>query len=463
MAQRINSKHYDVVVIGGGSAGIAAAVSAARNGASTLLLESGPMVGGDLVSGLPVDGCLSSRGEWIVGGVAKELFDECRRYDGYIGPVNDYRSLYVVAVDPEVMKFAVVKLLHRYNVSVLLYTFAEDAVVEDGVIRGIAAVNKSGRMLITADVFIDCGGDGDIAVLAGAPYEFGGPRGELQPVSMVFRMCNVDAERLLRFVRDHPENFGLGENPMIGLTKEQCAEALYRQGLPKAFMVAEGPLLGRAIAEGEMYRTSMLGITPISLARKEVSINSTRMSGISGIHTEQLSRSLPALLEQMEVCIRFLKNRVPGFQDAVFSGIAPRIGVRETRRIMGDSILQTEDVLEGRKRPDGIGKGGHELDIHGSGTGHVRGIIKDAGSYDIPYGCLIPQRLENTLIAGRCLSATREAHSSARVMGTCMVMGQAAGTAAALSLNYGGRVRAVPVERLRSKLREQGAILDGTL
>lgn len=462
MAQSLKQKHYDVVVIGGGSAGISAAISAARNGARTLLVESGPMVGGELLSGIPIDGCLSSRGEWIIGGIAKELFDECKRLDGYIGAFSDRRALWVVTVDPETMNVAVIRALSNSGVNMLLYTFAEDVIVEDSTLKGIIVVNKSGRTLITADSFIDCGGDGDIAALAGAPFEMGGANGELQPVSMVFRMANVDTETLLAFVRDHPVHFGLAENTHLAKTKEQCALELYEQGLPKVFLEGDGPLLRDAINRGEMYPSSLLAITPVSIHRKEVSINSTRVSGIDATKTEDLSNALPVLLDQVEMCVDFLKKRVPGFAQAVFSGLAPRIGIRETRRIIGEYVLSKEDILEARKFEDGIAKGGHELDIHGSGTGHVREQIKDAGSYDIPYGCLVPKNLTNVFVAGRCLSASREAHSSARVMGTCMAMGQAAGLAAAMCVKGGYRTRAVPVDELRRLLKEQGAILDGT-
>jgi len=458
--------HYDVAVVGGGSAGVAAAVSAARNGARTLLVEAGPMIGGEMLSGIPIDGCLSSRGEWVVGGIVRELFEACDRLGGYIGPINDYRSLHVVAIDPEIMKIAVAQFVRRSGAEVLLYTFADDVVVEDGRVVGVFILNKMQRTLVTADVFIDCSGDADLALAAGAPCEVGdAERGELQPVSLVFRMQGVETGPLLTFVRAHPENFGLAEYPGITLSKAECAEALYRQGLPKVFLVSNGPLMAEAIARGEMYQSSMVAVTPVSLARKEVSLNTTRIGNLDATKTDQLSRALPDLMDQVWMCAAFMRKYVPGFGQAQFSGLAPRIGIRETRRIVGEAVLTGEDILAARKRPDGIGKGCHELDVHGSGTRHRRETIKDGGSYDIPFGCLIPRQVKNVLVAGRCLSATREAHSSARVMGTCMVMGQAAGTAAALCRAEAGRtgdVRDLPPERLRAALRAQGAILEGT-
>lgn len=466
MSQVIHQQNFDVVVLGGGSAGVATAIAASRNGARTVLVDAGPMIGGEMLSGIPIDGCLSTRGEWVVGGVVRELFAECDRLGGYIGPIDDFRSLHVVAIDPEVMKLAVVKLVHEAGVKLLLYTFAEDVVVEDGTVKGVIVLNKDRRTLLTGKVIIDCTGDADIAAIAGAPWEIGdAAAGDLQPVTMVYRMQGVDSQRLLDFVRDHPEHFGLAEYKERGLTPQQAAEGLHAQGLAKVFLVANGPLMQHAIARGEMYQSSMIAVTPISLARREVSINSTRLGNLDATQTAKLSGALPALLEQVWTGVNFMRKYVPGFENAVYSGIAPRIGIRETRRIVGEYVLTREDIMEARKRDDGVAKGAHELDVHGSGLKHVRGTIRDGGSYDIPFGCLVPQRLKNVLVAGRCLSATREAHSSARVMGTCMAMGQAAGTAAAMCSvdeDWRGDVRSVRIQTLRGALLEQGAVLKGT-
>ena len=170
-------------------------------------------------------------------------------------------------------------------------------------------------------------------------------------------------------------------------------------------------------------------------------------------------------MKQVWECAGFLKSSVPGFEDAVFSGLAPRIGIRETRRILCDVVLGDDDVAEARKREDGIAKGAHEIDVHLAGTGHMRRPIRDGGSYDIPYGMLLARGVPNLLVVGRCMSASRVAHSSARVMGTCLAMGQAAGTAAAIVASANDAIsdlRQVHVGRLRETLRAQGAVLEGT-
>jgi hypothetical protein len=458
----IGTLHYEVVVIGGGSAGIAASVAAARNGARTLLVDAGPMIGGELLSGIPLNAVLNARGEWVAGGVCRELLEECRALGGLIEPYFDWRSLWLTCVDPEIMKLAVMRLVRRAGVELLLYTFAEDVVVEHGRVTGIVVLNKNRRTLVTADLFIDCSGDGDIAVMAGAPWEKGGTQGEFQPVTLIFRMVGVEPEPLLDFVRKHLDYVALGECLLEPRSKADCAELLYRQGIPSVFFDGTGPFIGGAIARGELHPCGILAICPVSLARREVSLNTTRIANLDATRTDALSGALPDLFDQVWTCARFLKTSVPGFENAHFSGIAPRIGIRETRRIMGEIVLTRDDVLAGRKRVDGICKGAHELDVHGAGTAHRREMIKDGGSYDIPYGCLLPRNTSNLLVAGRCLSATREAHGSARVMGTCMGMGQAAGTAAAIAATEGASLRQLSVAALRERLAAQGAILEGT-
>lgn len=462
MSGPIRTVHYDVVVIGGGSAGVAASVAAARTGARTLLIDAGPMIGGELLSGIPLNAVLNARGEWVAGGVCRELLEECRAMGGLIEPYFDWRSLWLTCVDPEIMKLAVMRLVRRAGVELLLYSFAEDVVLDHGRVSGVVVLNKNRRTLVTAEQFIDCSGDGDIAVQAGAPWEQGGEQGELQPVTMIFRMVGVEPTPLLEFVRRHPEHVGLGECLLEPKTKEECAELLYRQGIASVFFDGKGRFIADAVRRGDLYPCGILAICPVSLQRREVSLNTTRIANLDATKTEALSNALPDLIDQVWKCAAFLKSSVPGFESAEFSGIAPRIGIRETRRIMGEYVLTRDDVLSGRKRSDGICKGAHELDVHGAGSAHRREMIKDGGSYDIPFGCLLPQRSSNLLVAGRCLSATREAHGSARVMGTCMGMGQAAGTAAAMCAADGTSLRQLSVSALRDRLRAHGAVLDGT-
>lgn len=466
MAQKLREEEYDVVVIGGGCAGVAAAASAAKNGARTLLIEAGSMIGGELITGLPVDGAMNARGEWIVGGVLKEILDEHERLGGYIGPVKDWRLIWFVCVDPETMKIAVSNVVRRSGAHVWMYSFAEDVVMQDERITGIVVINKRQRTLVRAKVFIDCSGDGDVALQAGAHTMVSNDLGEYQPLTMLFRISGVDNERLLRWSVDHPDNLAVGESEWMGseLTPRECAQKLYEQGQPAVFIKGNGPLIQQGIKDGELYETALIGIIPVSNERREVSVNTTRIANIDATDTKALSHAFGGLVDQAWRCISFMKKRIPGFENANFAGLSHRVGIRETRRIVGDYVLTRDDVFHARKRDDGIGKGSHHIDIHQDGIKQVRIPVQHGGSYDMPYDMLVAKGLGNLYVAGRCMSADREAHGSARVMGPCMAQGEAAGLGAVLSMasNDPGNIRSVSVRKLRDGLRSQGAVIDGT-
>lgn len=421
------------------------------------------MVGGELLSGLPIDGALNAHGEWIVGGVVRELLEASSQLDGYVGPVFDWRLNWGVCFDPEILKLVLIEALARQKVTTLLYTLAEDVVVSNGKIEGLIVVNKNGRTLIEADVFIDCSGDADLAINAGAKFMKGGTAGELQPVSLIFRMGNVDYGKYLEFMRDNPDQFILAENPVIDRSPSECAAEVHKAGLPFSVLGAHGRLMSTAIDEGRMFETTAIYMWPTSLPRKEVGLNATRLANLDATNVDALSAALSTLSKQVGQCQSFLHDCVPGFEDAHLSGVAPRVGIRETRRVVGEYELSTDDVLEGRKSAEGVAKGAHHVDLHGSGRDQERIPVKEGRSYDIPFGCLIPKGLDNVLVAGRCLSSSREANGSARVMGPCMATGQAAGTAAALSTqNSWASMRDIPVEQLRETLKAQGGVVDGT-
>ncbi|MBF0276537.1 MAG: FAD-dependent oxidoreductase [SAR324 cluster bacterium] len=466
MSRKIVQKNYDVVVVGGGCAGIAAAISAAKNGANTLLIEASPQIGGDLTTGLPIDGAMNARGEWVVGGVLREILDELERLGGYIGPVKDWRLIWYVCIDPEIMKIAIFNVVRRHGVHLWMYSIVDNVVMQNERVTGVVVINKGQHTLVNAKVVIDCSGDGDVAALAGAETMISNEKREFQPLTIMYRIGGVDTAALLQFCVDEPENLAVGESEWMGsdMTPRECAEQLQAQGQPSAYIKGNGPLIQKGIADGELHETALIGIVPISTVRKEVAVNTTRVANVDATDREALSKAMNDLLEQTWSSIEFIKKRVPGFENAYFSGLSHRIGIRETRRVVGDYVLTREDVFEARKFKDGIGKGCHHIDIHQDGIKQVRIPIKNGGSYDLPYNMIIAKGLDNVYVAGRCMSADRDAHGSARVMGPCMAQGEAAGLGAALSmeLNSLGEIRGVPVGRLRQELSAQGAILEGT-
>jgi len=460
------TRNHDVVVLGAGASGIAAALATARAGLRTLLVDAAPMPGGELISGMAIDGALNGQGEWILGGLGRDILAECERLGGYIGPLNDHRLIWYVCLDPEVMKLAIVRTLAQAGVELMLHTTATHISREGDRVTALHVRNKQGLMALRAPCFLDCSGDADIVAAAGGKVLKGGASGEMQPVSLMFRMAGVDTQRLLEFQRANVESFALGESDAIrrGRTDSQLAEAAMAQGEPSVFIKGDGPILSGAIGRGEMYPTALIMIQPTSRQRREVCLNTTRVGGIDGMHTSDVSKSLTTLADQVWQCSEFMGRNIPGFENAAYSGVATRVGIRETVRIEGLRTLSEDDVLQARKFDDGVAKGSHHVDIHQSGTGQVRIPVRDGGSYDIPWGCLVPTGVANVAVAGRILSADRGAHGSARVMGPCLGMGQAIGTAAAM-LHEGGRGQGfadVDVQALRARLLADGAVLNGT-
>ena len=451
----------DVIVLGSGPAGIAAACAAADNGANVTLIEAAPFPGGELVSGLPVDGCLNARGDWLVGGPAHALFEGCKRRNGYIGPLFDWRLNWGVCIDPVAMRLAIVEELERRRVRLMLSSIVHGTAVRESGITTIDIAQRQGRRQLAADVFVDASGDGTLSLLAGAEYEQP-DAAALQPVSLTFRVGNVDMPTLMTFIRDHPAEFMLAESPVIDKSPAECARALHDAGLPFVPLSAKGRVLGKAIADGDVAPCTAVFMWPTSLARREVGLNMRRLAGIDGTDNSSWSAALPELARQVEKGAAFLKASVPGFADAVLADAAYSVGIRETRRIRGETVLNDATVREARRHADGIARGTHHIDLHGSGTAQARIPVRGGGSYDIPFGCLIPCGFRNLLVAGRCLSSTRPANGSCRVMGTCLATGQAAGTAAAMLAVEGiADPRQINVNELRARLTAQGAVLEG--
>lgn len=431
--------HFRLIVAGGGAAGIAAALKAAKNGAETLLIEAEGGVGGDLFSGMPVLGAYTSRGVQCVKGILDESTAACKSLDpeGYLGPVCDWRTVFGLCVDPEVLRLAVYKLLKKYNVRLLLNSRAVSADVSNGTMRSLHVASANSTHTIACDCAVDATGGGHLTAMCGGKTLSGSPEGEFQPVSLIFRMCDVDYESFLNYIRNNPEEALLCENPAMERDRTAAAEKLYEAGFPYAAVSSSGKLIGNAVRAGELHPCTAAFITPSSVKRREVCVNVSRVSDINCSDDYAVSEAIKELAEQVDITARFFKNHVPGFSSASISSIMHKTGIRETGRIAGEYTLTRENAVSGAVFPDAIARGAHHVDIHGSGKAQVRIPIKDGGSYDIPYRCLLPRGLKNVIAAGRCLSSDRGANGSARVMGTCIATGQAAGAAAALFLREG--------------------------
>ena len=453
-------REYEVVVVGAGAAGIGAALAAAQNGARTLLVEAESAPGGDLVTGLPILGACSARGEWVVCGVLRDLLARTADLGGTIGPVCDWRAVHGVCVDPAVLRLALAGALQERGVHLLLSSIVDQVDVAAGTVSGCRGATRSGQFASRAGGVVDATVDAAVCRLAGALCGCGDGRGHFQPLSLVFRVAGVDFGELLAFAEENPGEFLLAESPVMPSDPHECARRLRRAGYPYLALAARGQILGRRIREGSLFPCTAFFLTPTSMEKRELCVNATRVANVDATDPHALAGAFARLSEQAVAAFHFLRSEVPGCRGAVLSAVAHRVGVRETRRILGEQTLSTEAVIQGLDCPDGIARGAHHVDIHGSGTDQVRVPVQGGGSYAIPFGCLIPRGLANVLAAGRCLSSTREANGSARVMGTCLATGEAAGTAAALMAARGLKdVRQLPAADLREALASRGAVL----
>ena len=464
------SFEHDVIVVGGGSAGAVAAIAASRNGANTLLVERYGFLGGAITGQYitALKSFFNTRGEQIVGGIPQEVVDRVIELGGSPGHVRD--RLWgscgsQTPLDPSVLKYVLDEAAVKAGVNLLFHSIVTDAVVKGNIIKGVVVENKSGKQLMMGKIIIDATGDGDVAAGAGAPYEKGEKDGRMMQVSLFIRMGNVQKEKMIRYIKENPDEFMIREDPSLNMTKNDIISRLAD--------FSEAPEVGgffsmvrTAVERGEMHpfsprRGVNIQISPI---KDEVYVYGTNMVGIDGTDARDLSRAEVALREQVFTLVDFMKKYIPGFESAHLIDMAPQVGVRETRRILGEYVLTAEDVIEGRKFDDVIAKGSNPVDIHSKDdpTKVIHRFVKGGGSYDVPYRCLVPRKVDNLLVAGRCISATHEGMASARTAVTCMAEGQAAGTAAALCATEGIEPRRLDVKKLQGLLIDQGAILFGT-
>lgn len=425
----------EVLVVGGGPAGVAAAISAARAGAKTLLVETAGYLGGMWTLGLQTHAtCFHDGKRVIVGGIPREIIDRLHAQGDAEDPVAKLaagsRSFYA-AFDPEAMKSVLDELVTGAGARLLLHTQCVGAMVEAGAVRGILTESKSGRQAIRAGVTVDCSGDADVAFFAGAPT-LQGREGDAkcQPVTLTFMLSGVDFPKAVHWAEANPQERAAREKRARELG-ELSSPARVALGVP-------------SVTPGVTYH------------------NVTRVLDVDCTRAEDLTRAEIEGRRQVREIVAFYRANIPGFEDCRLAAVAPSIGLRESRRIVGEYELTGEDVTSARKFPDGIACQNYYIDIHNPEGGGLEGRSSttlrppDGASYEIPYRCLVPREREQLLVAGRCLSATREALGSARVTVCCAEMGQAAGFAAAWAVRDGMTVRAVDGTSLKKSLLELG-------
>ncbi len=437
----------DVLVVGGGPAGITAALAAAEYGLSVALIEGRSFVGGNMTIGLPVLGFLSQKQVQIIQGLPQKLIDRLRER----GAASEHRPcplhMSLTLVEPEAVKNVALEMLVEAGVKVSLYTQCAEVVMEDSRIRGVITESKAGREAILAKRVIDCSGDADVSYRAGVPCEFGNEEGGVQPPTLMFCMANVDTEKLRQSIVNKPRTY---------LTDFIPAE--YFGQNQQFIVVGFRELVQQARKDDGFNIPNDRTIIITGLRAGETWINMTRVRGVDGTDPRSLTRGEIEAREQIKDIVAYLNKYVPGFEAAWFSKMAPCLGIRETRRTVGEYVLNRDDLLSCRHFDDAVAVASYPIDIH---RPNDEGCTLEwcGDCYDIPYRSLVPLKVENLLVAGRCLSATHEALAAVRVMAPCMAMGEAAGRAAALSVKDEVTPRQLDVGKLRQELLAAGAYL----
>jgi len=418
---------YDVIVAGGGPAGVIAAVAAARNGASTLLIERYGFVGGMSTSALvtPISE-FRVNGEQHIGGIPLELM----RRAAELGGAEIERDSGNWPIQDEIFKLAAQRLLLESGVTLLYHSWFADVIAEDGRLSHVIVQNKAGRVAYEGKAFVDCTGDADVVRAAGLPTTKGDV---LQPASLWFHLGGGDTAALEDVFGDAVD----GILPVSEPIRSRLAE-LHAAGEVPLF---GGPWINRFFHDGM------------------VSINVLR-EPTDASDPEWFTRTETSLREKMHRIIDVLRREFPEFRDAWLAKSGIQTGVRETYHIVGLYELTKDDVLHPKAFPDTVAKGAHTIDIHQVDSIDQNDFVILKRPYNVPYRCLVPRGSVNLVTAGRSLSADGPGFGSVRIMATCMAMGQGAGTAAALAVRHGHAMPDVPFEQLRATLIEQGAIID---
>ena len=443
---------FDVLVVGGGNAGCAAALAAARHGARTLLVERYGFLGGTATAAMVGPWMTFHSGaERIVGGIAQEIVERLIALGGSPGHIAD-ASDYVASItpfDPEVHKALLFDLMRESGVDLLLHGYFLDALTgPDGEVRGARFATVGGTRSYEAAITIDASADAFVAASAGVALQQGDERGRVQPASLMFRISHVDLAATAAYVREHPEEMRTSLSPEARDAASLTAVAgLYA-------------LWNAARERGDVDVPRELVSFFISPYPDEVTVNMTRVVDIDPLDPDDLTRAEVEARGQAMRLLAFFRRDVPGFANARIAATAAQIGIRESRRIVGAYTLTGDDVLHARTFDDAVARSAYPIDIHNpSGSGTTTFRLPPGAAYEIPYRCLVPEHVDALLVAGRCISTTHEALASTRLTPTVMTLGQAAGTAAALCVARGIRPRDLPPAELRAALERDGVDL----
>lgn len=437
----------DVIVCGGGCAGVAAAIASSRNGAKTVLLEKTSVVGGTATNGLvgPFMTCFDPKGEkQLIKGIFDEMILRMERRGGAIHPsktgqVSSYgcyiklRHNNLTPFHPETLKLVMMEMLLEAGVELHLGISILDVVKEEKRIRSVITFDGTGLVRFDGKVIIDCTGDGIVSLKAGVPCCMEDPEKGLQPMTLFFWIYNADDKKIEEYLSQDEENRYLPYHRLIEEARERGEFPINRNKIGMYHMINDG----------------------------EWRLNTTRIQGLNPVDSNDMSRAYAEGLKQVDFLMEFFKT-LPGLENARIAQSGASVGIRESRRIQGLYTLTERDLVENTEFEDVIALSSYPVDLHPAngamtGTGHKTDV---ADVYQIPYRILVPQKADNLLVAGRCVSATHEALGAIRVMPPVFAMAQAAGTAAAICVKDNCRPEEVDILKLQQILREQGQCLE---
>ncbi len=438
---------WDVVVVGGGPAGCAAAAACAREGAKTLLIEATGALGGMGTMGLVPWFCGYSDGEKIIArGLAERVLEECRDGMPHLKAKMEKNPLATPAIDPELLKRVYDHMVGELGAHVLFCTRLTSVESADGRVNALIVSNKNGLTAITAKAYVDCTGDGDLAAWAGAEFEKGDQDGRMQPGSLCFMISNIDEEALAKGPRIH-------------------------------FYDPDSPV-HEAIRSDEYPDIIDLHSCNIKIGPGTYGFNTGHVYGLDNTDPQSVSSNLVRGRKIAAQYHQAFSEHHPAFANSHLVATGGLIGARETRRIMGDYYLTVQDYLYRRSFPDEICRNAYGIDVHspresakslaGKSVEEMKESVKKSmaklgkgESFGVPYRCLTPEGLKNVLVAGRCISSDRQVNGSIRIMPCCLNTGEAAGIAAAMAIQDQDEVDVHEVDtwELRRRLKEHGAYL----
>ena len=442
-------KDFDVIVVGGGPAGVCAAISAARKGMKTLIVEQNGFCGGMATAGLvgPFMTCYDSTGEtMIIRGLFEEIVDRLVEREAAIHPKDVMGGTaftswikighdHVTPFESEGLKLVFDEMLGEAGVDILYHTTFLEPILENSGIIGITTASKSGVQEIKAKVVIDCTGDGDVAYRCGVPFEMGNEElGLIQPATMFYHISNVDSDALEADIQANIDNFYRKDGVNYRSLHWRVTEA-------------------RENGDWSLDRVS-IGIFRMP-KKDEWCVNTSRIMGVDSTDNLSLTKAEIEGRKQVDEITRFFRKYVPGCEDARIKATASHIGIRESRHIKGEYRLTADDLLNAKMPEDSIFIAANSVDVHGRFGPKSNEYVPINGKYyGVPYRSLVPVKIDGLLVAGRCLSADSTAAGAVRVMPPCMAMGQAAGTAAALSVKSQCNVRDIDTDKLKFMLKE---------